>query len=80
MKINKCKQVIFEDLESFLRAIQTEDDDNNFILQKFTSNFETYEIPSDLPEVGVNNNTLENLIVFLLILSQSTQVWEQAVF
>ena len=35
------EQSVFQDLDGFLRTIRIKEDDINFILQKFNSNFET---------------------------------------
>ena len=55
------KQSLIQDLESVLRTMRTEGDDNNFILPNKNSDFETYELPSSKYEVSHNKNILDVL-------------------
>ena len=56
------EQPFFQDFESFLRTIRTEEHDINFVLLNYKSNFESNEIPQGLFEVSAINNTSENLV------------------
>ena len=38
------------------------EDDNNFLLQKYNSNFETHEISPGINDVSNINNTSDNLV------------------
>ena len=60
--IMEDQQSVYQDLGCSLRKMRTEAHDNNLILQKHKSTFETYEIPPGVNEVGDNSNILLNLI------------------
>ena len=53
------EQSNFQGLESFLGTMRTEEDEINFILQKYSSNFETYEITPGIYEVSDPNNSVD---------------------
>ena len=53
---------LFQDLETSPETKRTKENDINFVLKLYNSDFETYEIPPGLYEVSDINQTSDNLV------------------
>ena len=62
MKVLRNVKSTFQNIESFLRTMPTEEDYINFFQQKYFSNFETFEILLCVFDISDIHNIWNNLL------------------